>query len=72
MWLPNWAFGKKKKLLLRPRSVLRVLNTFLYDPESYAYYSISYITPINYMVDANNDCFTPATIDMGSVWWLLL
>ena len=36
------ALGKKNLLL---ESVLRVLNTFLYDPASYAYYSISYITP---------------------------
>ena len=61
---------ERKKNYRRSSSVLMVLNTFLYDPASYGFYSISYITPFNYMVDSNNDCFASATIVAGSVQWL--
>ena len=43
---------KKKTCHWRLSSVLKVLNTFLYDPASYGYYSFSYINPFNYMVDS--------------------
>ena len=58
---------KKKNLLLETQQCSEGPKYLLYDPASYAYYSIN---PFNCMVDSNNDCFASTSINAGSVWWL--